>query len=195
MNIGVMTEWSSAEDLVGKLEVGNLLEFKSDSSLGDLFPKHWAVYMGIHEGEHTVGHLVTKDDLFSTMFFSGSIEGCTGIRIHCLFKYSEEYKCRINNSSDHKFVPRPVNDIVSFIFENGKGSFYNLLFFNCKSFAKLARYDFPVSEQSFKLCSVIGGASLFFAAKIPLLAGILLTYGYYKMMKFIRDFLAKVILH
>uniref|UniRef100_A0A0K0FRJ0 LRAT domain-containing protein n=1 Tax=Strongyloides venezuelensis TaxID=75913 RepID=A0A0K0FRJ0_STRVS len=189
MNKGVMTEWSSAEDLVGKLEVGDLLEFKSDSLIGDLSPKHWAVYMGIHKGEHTVGHLVTKDDLFSTMFFSGSIEGCTGIRIHCLFKYSKKFKCRINNSSDHKLVPRPVNDIVSFIFKNEGDSLYNLLFYNCESFAKLARYDFPVSEQSFQLSSVIGGASLFFLTKIPLLTGILFTYGYYKMTEFIRNFL------
>uniref|UniRef100_A0A0N5BYI1 LRAT domain-containing protein n=1 Tax=Strongyloides papillosus TaxID=174720 RepID=A0A0N5BYI1_STREA len=56
MNHSVVTPWTSVGNLVGKLQVGDLIEIKRCNNFGIPIYNHWAVYIGIRNGVHEIGH-------------------------------------------------------------------------------------------------------------------------------------------
>uniref|UniRef100_A0A0N5BI13 LRAT domain-containing protein n=1 Tax=Strongyloides papillosus TaxID=174720 RepID=A0A0N5BI13_STREA len=169
MNDGIITPWTSAEELVGKLEIGDLIQIRRRGKIGIPIYKHWAVYIGFKNGIHEVVHfsngkntnirLISLGNLFS----SDSI--CDGrrssIRIDSLSNVCASNKCRINNSMDKKCKPLPAMHIYYRVISRLVSYGHCVCIYNCEDLAKWARYDLSCSGQvNIKKCIVIGVGTL-----------------------------------
>ncbi|XP_061585729.1 phospholipase A and acyltransferase 5-like [Cololabis saira] len=129
---------------------------KKEAKPGDLIQifrpgyQHWAVYVG---GENVVHfqRLGAAPNTFSFLRFSsgGGVDSGTGIvKKEELKDVVEKNDWTVNNLLDHKYPPRPANDIVknacSLVNTNLQ---YNVLEYNCEHFATEMRYGKAESEQ------------------------------------------------
>uniref|UniRef100_A0A0K0EUU6 LRAT domain-containing protein n=1 Tax=Strongyloides venezuelensis TaxID=75913 RepID=A0A0K0EUU6_STRVS len=158
MNDSCKTTWSSAEDLVGKLKIGDLVEFKRCASSGVGLYNHWGVYMGFENGIHGIGHVSSTGNLIKK----------SEICVENLFDVSEGGDCRINNSMDILFDPSSENCIKSVIKNKLGDHTYNLLVNNCEHFAKMARYGMSVSGQANNAVALLGAVAVFAFTLNPL---------------------------
>uniref|UniRef100_A0A0K0EUY8 LRAT domain-containing protein n=1 Tax=Strongyloides venezuelensis TaxID=75913 RepID=A0A0K0EUY8_STRVS len=60
MNGSIITPWTSAEKLVGKLEIVDLIEIRRRGNIGFPIYKHWAVIVGFRNGIHAIIHLSNR---------------------------------------------------------------------------------------------------------------------------------------
>uniref|UniRef100_A0A0N5BI18 LRAT domain-containing protein n=1 Tax=Strongyloides papillosus TaxID=174720 RepID=A0A0N5BI18_STREA len=167
MNKYIQTPWTSAENVVGKLQIGDLLEFRRCPSSGIPLYSHWGVYIGLIDDIHEIGHFYYGENdnklllSIQTLFSYGSTSGgtITSIRIDNLFDICLNGQCRINNSFDKECEPLPKGDFRSRVLSKVGESRYCLLSNNCEHFAKWVRYDISISRQANIGKAIIGGST------------------------------------
>uniref|UniRef100_A0A0N5BI17 LRAT domain-containing protein n=1 Tax=Strongyloides papillosus TaxID=174720 RepID=A0A0N5BI17_STREA len=187
MNHSVVTPWTTVENLVEKLEIGDLIEIIKCSTMGIPIRNHWAVYIGYKDGMHIVGQLSNRKNenraIISLInLFSGS--SCNGkgasIRISNLFNVCGGYQCRINNSMDKDCEPLPsmliYHRVISAVNDYG----YPPHPIYCETFAKWARYDLSICEQENVGKALVIGSGIFSFKNILLIALVTTVLGYFR---------------
>lgn len=151
-------EFTKVRSIIRYLKPGDLIEFEST-----WMAKHWAVYTGQDDSKdsepHTIVHLSTEDEVASdylsqqlnvsaASFPSIGGGGVPQIIKSDLLDFSQDRKCRINNSDDASYNPLTVITIItraeSLVASKPN---YDLFANNCEHFVRWCRYDRAVSEQ------------------------------------------------
>uniref|UniRef100_A0A0N5BZ16 LRAT domain-containing protein n=1 Tax=Strongyloides papillosus TaxID=174720 RepID=A0A0N5BZ16_STREA len=166
------TPWSSAKELIEKLKIGDLIEFKRCAENGMKIYTHWGVYIGSRHDVHGVAHLTNggnNDKMpksIGNSFSIGSAEKAL-IRVDDIFDISGCDDCRINNSMDRYCEPLPGIIIYSRV-KNRMGDYgYSLFNNNCEHFAKWARYNLSTSSQAKLAKSVMYGIGILTVTQCP----------------------------
>uniref|UniRef100_A0A0N5BI12 LRAT domain-containing protein n=1 Tax=Strongyloides papillosus TaxID=174720 RepID=A0A0N5BI12_STREA len=156
MNKYIQTPWTSAENLVDQLKIGDLIEIKRCIAIGIPIYYHWAIYVGLRNGIHEVVHFTNKEDdsrvlnSLTNLFLAGlgNIGKSSFPRIDNFLDVCYNDKCRINNSMDKHCKPLQAEDIRSRAL-SAIGNFeYCVFSYNCEHFAKWARYNLSISGQA-----------------------------------------------
>uniref|UniRef100_A0A0N5BI21 LRAT domain-containing protein n=1 Tax=Strongyloides papillosus TaxID=174720 RepID=A0A0N5BI21_STREA len=156
MNHSLLTPWTSVSNLVGSLQVGDLIEIRKYANDGTPINNHWAVYTGLSNGHHTVGVFFNQNNgnnnqnLLKAIFSPDSNRDRTKASIcYCyLFHVCGNDQCRINNSMDRHCKPLPSGVIYKRVIKRVGDCGYNTLFKNSEHFAKYARYNVYISEHA-----------------------------------------------
>jgi len=172
------TRWMSGAELVGHLELGDLVEFSREFvTPNQPIYAHWAVVVQRDNHIAYVCHIWTDDDEFdgvsgSTLKTKLNSRHRAEVRCDDLMDVCRESRCRVNNSADRQLNAYPPNDIVErAVFQLGARN-YNILWSNCEHFVKWCRYGSKRSDQATLIKSCLIGATALVVSNFSLVAGI-----------------------
>lgn len=141
-----------------------MTEFHQEPRPGDLIEifrigyEHWAIYVG---GGYVI-HLTPPSEYpgaGSSSVFS-VLSNRAVVRRDRLEDVVGNCRYRVNNHLDHKYTPRPVNEIIYSAKQKiGQEMPYSLLSRNCEHFVTNLRYGEPHSRQVTNVL-IGGGATL-----------------------------------
>uniref|UniRef100_A0A8C0MPJ1 LRAT domain-containing protein n=1 Tax=Canis lupus familiaris TaxID=9615 RepID=A0A8C0MPJ1_CANLF len=141
-----------------------MTEFHQEPRPGDLIEifrigyEHWAIYVG---GGYVI-HLTPPSEYpgaGSSSVFS-VLSNRAVVRRDRLQDVVGNCRYRVNNHLDHKYTPRPVNEIIYSAKQKiGQEMPYSLLSRNCEHFVTNLRYGEPHSRQVTNVL-IGGGATL-----------------------------------
>uniref|UniRef100_A0A0N5BZ15 LRAT domain-containing protein n=1 Tax=Strongyloides papillosus TaxID=174720 RepID=A0A0N5BZ15_STREA len=199
MNHSVVTPWTSAENLVKQLHIGDCVEVRRVRENKTQIATHWVVYMGLYNEIHLVGHISGCDNnrpsllnnLFSSDTSSDGNKSPVGIENFLDIFGNDE--TRINNLMDKYCEPLPGEDIYERFKNRIDDNEYSAVTTNCEYFAKLARYDIDISEQVNVGNDIMIGMKTLFISKSLLRASgaslmgylALETYDFFKKRLFV----------
>uniref|UniRef100_A0A0N4ZPN8 LRAT domain-containing protein n=1 Tax=Parastrongyloides trichosuri TaxID=131310 RepID=A0A0N4ZPN8_PARTI len=152
-NYKILTNWMSVDDLEDKVRIGDLIEFKRiDEKTKSTIYHHWAVFIGLRNGEQSVIHFANdKNDFEFTLSRTGlkkdSVENGNKIRYSTLHDVAGKSQCRINNYSDNETEPLKGPIIIKKAESKLGCTEYNLITNNCEHFARWCRYGKSESSQ------------------------------------------------
>ncbi|XP_078391060.1 phospholipase A and acyltransferase 3-like [Cetorhinus maximus] len=128
--------------------------------------QHWAIYVG---GGYVI-HLTGDGGSSSMTIGLSSSTECAVVKKQLLSEVAGNYKYRVNNSSDKKWVPLPVDQIIKNAEAKvGKRMKYKVTTANCEHFVNELRYGIKISYQAVAARGVAAGVGTTFlsAALVP----------------------------
>ncbi|XP_041037982.1 phospholipase A and acyltransferase 3-like [Carcharodon carcharias] len=129
--------------------------------------QHWAIYVG---GGYVI-HLTGDGGSSSMAIGLSSSTECAVVKKQLLSEVAGNYKYRVNNSSDKKRVPLPVDQIIKNAGAKiGKRMKYKITAANCEHFVNELRYGKKISYQAAAAARGVAagvGTALLGAALVP----------------------------
>ncbi|XP_078284001.1 phospholipase A and acyltransferase 2-like [Rhinoraja longicauda] len=136
---------------------------KSSLNPGDLIEisrfgfKHWAIYIG--DGD--VVHLTSDGASGETSKRFSRLEKTAVIKMEPLAEVAGCDPWCVNNSSDSRWTPLPIDKIIKRAKEMvGQKVHYDVINANCEHFVNSIRYGKSISFQVIKTCCIIAGLAI-----------------------------------